>query len=499
MVATPNDVIPLGKRARRWIPSLIGYDSDGGVVIGDDADRPDVKAIRSIKRAITMGQQSVRANLPEGPSVAAADDLMVAFLTEALRVATDGGARIDRHSLLRLGCPAGWNGKQRRRLLAIATRAGLPATLPGLVDEPVAAGIAWLSGLRADRPGPLRMLVFDMGGGTLDIAVLDVQGDRRRDVAVLAANGIPEAGDALDEAIADDLEEVIGRDLDASPNPASARAELRDVARRIKVGLTTDDETPVALSRRYFDNAEIWYTRNQFNAVFEPQMDRAEDAVIATLRAARITERSPDSSYDISRTPVADLVGAVDVVVLSGGMSHVPYVRDRLMNLFNSGRTEIVNAYPPSYDATLFQAPELAVAVGLARADDFGRINMYRPSFDIYLEWNNRQECKTIYDAFTPLVETWQIARGGTNLCYVRNGVELGLPRTGNGVLRVESHNGTKVRATMANDDLDGFSVALSEQKFEFSIYPNGRIRMRDGKDITYEGRLDDWHTIERG
>jgi molecular chaperone DnaK (HSP70) len=498
MVATPDGVIPLGKRARRWIPSLIGYDSDGRVVVGDDADGPDIRAIRSIKRAITTDQQTIRAELPGGPGAEAADDLMVAFLAEALRVAAEAGARIDDHSLLRLGCPAGWNGKQRRRLLAIATRAGLAATLPGLVDEPVAAGIAWLSGLRADRPGPLRIVVFDMGGGTLDIAVLDVHGDRRRDVAVLAANGVPEAGDALDEAIARDLEHVVALDLDASDNPASARAELRDAARQIKVGLTTEDETPVTLSRRYFDNAEIWYTRDQFDAVFEPQMDRAEDAVIATLRAARITERSPDSSYEISRTPIADLVAPVDVVVLSGGMSHVPYVRQRLMNLFNSGRTEIVNAYPPSHDASLFQAPELAVAIGLAQADDFGRINMYRPAFDILLEWNHREHFRTVYDAFTPLVEPWQIYRGGTSLCYTRNGVELGLPRTGSGVLRVESHNGRKPRATLGNIDLDGFSVALSEQKFEFSIYPNGRIRMRDGEG-TYTGQLDDWHTIERG
>jgi cell division ATPase FtsA len=374
----------------------------------------------------------------------------------------------------------------------IAGRAGLAVALDNLVDEPVAAGIAWLSGAPASRSGPLRVVVFDMGGGTLDIAVLDVRGESRRDIAVLAALGIPEAGDALDAALAADLEHTVAVDLDAFANPASPRAELRDAARQVKLVLTTEEESPLTLSAKYFGNSEIWYSREQLNAVFEPQMDRAEQAVAAALRAAKIAQQSAGTVQDLLRTSVDELVSDVDVVVLSGGMAHVPYVRERLGAMFGAGRTEIVYAYPPSHDTRLVQAPELAVVVGLAHADRFGRINTYRPAFDIVLEWDH--ESRTVYHAFTPLVEPRQIARGGNDLRYIRTGHDLGLPTSGSGRLRVVSHAGGAIRATLGERKLDGFPVALSGEKLEFSIYPHGALRLVDGAG-THEGHLGDWHT----
>lgn len=498
LVATEEDVLGLGTdRARRWMPSLVGHTDSGEVVAGDRADTPAVKAVRSIKRMITANQKFLPVDLPTGVRDVRADDLMVALLAQARRLAEATGQSFGRNATVRLGCPAMWDGEQRRRLLDIATRAELPVTLDGLVDEPVAAGVAWLTGAKALRPGPLRMVVFDMGGGTLDIAVLDVKnGDgRRRNVAVLAALGVPEAGDALDRALAADLEAIIDVDLDAYANPASPRAELLDAARQAKLALTTEDETPLTLSGKYFANREVWYSREQLNAVFEAQMDRAEQAVAAALLAARLTERAAGTVEDILRTPLDDLVDTIDVVVLSGGMAHVPYVSERLDAMFNTGHTEIVYAYPPSHDTRLIQAPELAVVVGLARAEQVGRINMYRPAFDVVLECGRGQEARTVYRAFTPLVEPSQITRGGTDLRYVRTGADLKVPESGSGRLRVVSHTGSKIRATLGGRPLDGFPVALSDQKFEFSIYPHGRIRLVDAAG-THDGQLDDWHTI---
>jgi hypothetical protein len=118
---------------------------------------------------------------------------------------------------------------------------------------------------------------------------------------------------------------------------------------------------------------------------------------------------------------------------------------------------------------------------------------MYRPSFDVLLEWDG--DIRTVYEAFTPLVERWQIVRGGTDLRYVRNGLDLNLPREGRGRLRVISQSGDEIRATLGDDSLDGFPVAISEQKFEFSIFSNGRVRLTDGSG-TYEGHVGSWHTM---
>jgi hypothetical protein len=174
------------------------------------------------------------------------------------------------------------------------------------------------------------------------------------------------------------------------------------------------------------------------------------------------------------------------VVVLSGGMSQIPYVTERLREMFPRSTTVDLASKPP----------ENAVSLGLALSGRYGRINMYRPAFDILLEWDRGGEFRVVYDAFTPLVESWQIAQGGSELCYLRTGLDLSLPRDGNGRLRVVSHTGQRVRVTLGGKNLDGFPVAMSEQKFEFAIYPNGRIRLTDGGG-THDGQIDNWHTMQ--
>jgi molecular chaperone DnaK (HSP70) len=86
-----------------------------------------------------------------------------------------------------------WDGPQLKRLLDLAEKAALPVDSSTLVDEPIAAGVAWVSHrflAYGERPEG-RLLVFDMGGGTLDIAVLDVVGGERPEISVLSALGTP--------------------------------------------------------------------------------------------------------------------------------------------------------------------------------------------------------------------------------------------------------------------------------------------------------------------
>jgi molecular chaperone DnaK (HSP70) len=477
LVASRHGVVPIGE-SFAWMPSVVGHEDDGTIVVGERAlDVPEERALRSIKRAITDGRKFVYLDTPAGVRDVRADDLIAQIVREAARRAGEHGQNLTAEAL-RLGCPAMWDGAQRRRLVDAARRAGLPATLNNLVDEPVAAGIAWLAG-RPASPDPLRVLVFDMGGGTLDIAVLDVRG---ADVSVLAALGVAEAGDTLDEAIAEDLEYALaaaGVAIGSLPSPRRARARLPHAAQTAKVLLSTSAEVDVKLPRREFGIASLPYTREQLNTVFAPQLDRAEVLIAAALRVARLTEHASATAYDIARAPMDELASGVDVVVLSGGMSQIPYVAQRMRELFPVP-TRIAPACAPS---------ENAVALGLARATRYGGINMYRPAFDILLEWDEGRECRTVYEAYTPLIEARQIVQGGGDLRFIRTGTDLRLPSAGTGRLRLVSHAADGVRAVLGGSTLDGFPVALSEQKFEFSIYPHGRIRMTDAAG-TYDGQL---------
>jgi hypothetical protein len=389
-----------------------------------------------------------------------------------------------------------WDGRQRRRLLRVAEAAGIRVGFADLIDEPVAAGIAWLARRRPDTSVPLRVVVFDMGGGTLDVAVLDVRGVNARDVSVLAALGSTMAGDALDVAIAGDIEDMLGVDVDVLPHPGRARGRLADEARKAKLFLTDNDEYPVALPVRLFGSGrDVGYTRERLEEAFKPLMDRAEETVIAALRTARLTEQDPGSPHDIRRVPLETLLAGVDVVVLSGGMARVPYVASRLRALFPE-RTVVDVAVSSTVGSTVDGpelGPECAVVLGLARAGEYGRVNMYRPALDIYIEWADQS--RLIYQAYTPVVPPWLTFVGGSDLRYVRNGLDLELPRTGAGRLRVVAYTGDRLRATLGGRSLDGFPVALSEQRFEFSLYPNGRLRMVDGVG-EFSGTLDDWHVM---
>lgn len=489
VIATADGVEPIGTGLSRSMPSLVGYGDDGELVLGEDVLGAQFhRRIRSIKRAITERRDFVPVELPGGLRDVGVDDLMGHLLHEAVRRASALGLNLQAPGTVRLGCPAMWDGRQRRRLLEAARRAGLALTMESLVDEPVAAGIAWLAARTPESDAPLRVLVFDMGGGTLDIAVLDVRGTNHTEVSVLAAVGVAEGGDALDESIADDLDYLLGRtgiDVLQLRTPQLARDLLVDAARRAKVSLSDEGvtEVPIVLDPTVFGPAEIWYDRDRVEAVFQRQMERAEQYVAGALRVARLTELVGRSARDIARIPIEGLVDDVDLVLLSGGMSQIPYVGERLSWLFPA-TTRIERAAVP---------PEHAVALGLARATGYGSINMYRPAFDIALDWQDGRGFRTVYDAFTPLVEPSQLTRG-TDLRFVRNGSELSLPRSGTGTLRLKSYSDTRVRATIAGEKLDGFTVHFGEE-FELSVYPNGRVRIVDGAG-THEGQIEDWHTI---
>jgi molecular chaperone DnaK (HSP70) len=470
LVASPRGVVPIGV-ASAWMPSVAGFHDNGSVVAGEAAvDLPETRAVRSVKRWITEDKPFVWFETSYGIEEYRADDLIAEILRETVRRAGRQGLDL---SSVRLGCPAMWDGAQRRRLVDAATRAGLSVTTANLVDEPVAAGMAWLA--RSKKATVQNVVVFDMGGGTLDIAVLGVRG---KEIEVLAAVGVPEAGDALDRAIAEDLEFALaakGVDVDALPFPRRARNRLLYLAREAKLALSTEDEHDVVLSRRLFGMGLLTYTRRQLNAAFAEQMDRAEIVVTAALRAARITEPG------IAAASTDEVVEGIDAVVLSGGMSRVPYVAERLQALFpRSTRIETACA----------RADE-AVVLGLALAPQFRRVNRYRPAFDILLDWDGGQESRAVYEAYTPLVQAGRIGRGG-ELCFTRAGRDIGAPRTGKGRLRIVSHGGGPVRATLAGGNLEDFVVELCGDRLAFSVFPDGRLRLTDDSG-THEGRIADW------
>src|SRR5262245_50554075 len=100
------------------MPSVVGYDDGGEVVAGEPAaELPADQAIRSIKRSITDGRVFVRIDTPTGIRDVHADDLIVELVREAFGRGEAADATVRGAGSVRLGCPAMWDGSQRRRLI----------------------------------------------------------------------------------------------------------------------------------------------------------------------------------------------------------------------------------------------------------------------------------------------------------------------------------------------------------------------------------------------
>jgi hypothetical protein len=349
--------------------------------------------------------------------------------------------------------------------------------------------VAWLADrfVMSREPVEGRLLVFDMGGGTLDVAVLDVVGGERPDVRVLAALGATLAGDLLDEQITRDLVAVLagaGVAIDALANPVLAAGLLRRQAAAAKIALSTDISYPVTLLSRVFGRVPpIRYSREQLEQAFAPQMDSAEQLVHAALRVARLTERYRQSTYD---PRAKDLLDDVNLVLLTGGMSRIPYVRHRL---------GLMLPHAKFVESTV--APDEAVVAGLTDTAGYERINLHRPAFDFLLEWDEGRSRRTLYEAYTPLYEPWQIASGHTHLGHERRGRELDLPRSGNGRLVAVAANGQPVNLVLDGQSRSEIPVGFGHYELWFKIHCDGKVSLTDGAGREFEARVDRWPVIQ--
>jgi molecular chaperone DnaK len=493
--AEPAEIFSFG--SRRWLPSLVGR-QDGRFIAGDDAESlaPD-QIIRSVKRAITFDQPTVTLGGREGGAKVSRDDAITEILRELARRAKEGGLPLGRQRDIRLGCPAMWRRDQRQLILDLAAGAGLPAKAAILVEEPVAAGLAWLSSGYVDpRTIEGRLLVFDMGGGTLDIAVLDVEGGDPPGVRVLTSVGLREAGDALDEAIAKDLTtELVERGIEIGRlrKPEKAEIEILRQARAVKVRLSTRESQSLAFIPAAFGGNKVpavRYTRDRLEEVFCPQMAAAEEKVWDALRLARLTHYRGSSTSKIFRTSIDELARDVHYLLLAGGMSRIPYVKRRLTELLPKAKL---------FDSIGVAADETVVA-GLTDNSGADLINLYRPGFDFTLTWDGGQSLR-LYEAYTPLYEMYQLYTMYEPSYTYRAGRRQGIPQQRQGDLHVSTPSGDRVN--LVHVDKYGQEHVIERLPIRFGFHDllfrlrcDGRVYISDGTNEGHQLRVEPWPVI---
>lgn len=268
-IAEPNDPQPRLLRLDRaqpdspLVPTTLYFRPDGSLHIGHDAIRTfaSLEAGRTIVRErqavtheietvfgrerviaeIEVNQagrffQSLKRALPDasfrGTSVFgrfyAPEELIAAFAREMRQRAEQALERPVTHALV--GRPVHWSNAAAGDVLALERmeaalrQAGFETY--AFMPEPIAAGLR----LAATLPEPRTVLVFDFGGGTLDVTVMRIGGDER---VVLSTAGIPLGGDLLDEDIMDRrLLRYFGEHLRWGPQRLPMPQHILDTARR---------------------------------------------------------------------------------------------------------------------------------------------------------------------------------------------------------------------------------------------------------------------------
>jgi molecular chaperone DnaK len=338
----------------RMTPSVVSFSKDGDRLVGQMARRqailnPD-NTFYSIKRFIGRKYSELAPDAKRIPYTVRRDDngnvrlrstrLNKDFAPEELsamiiRKLVDDASRYLGEPVTEavITVPAYFNDSQRQATKDAGKIAGIE--VKRIINEPTAASLAY--GL--DRKNNQRILVFDLGGGTFDVSVLEV-GDGLFEVR--ATTGDTQlGGDDFDREIVNWLaEDFLKREGVDLRKERQALQRLTEAAEKAKIELSIAGSTEINLP---FITAtadaplhlEVTMKRSQFERLCTPLLERLLIPLEQVLKDAKFTPRQ------------------IDEVVLVGGSTRIPAVKDMVRRLIDKEPNQSVN-------------PDEVVAIGAA-------------------------------------------------------------------------------------------------------------------------------------
>jgi Fe-S protein assembly chaperone HscA len=320
---------------RMMVPSVVSFGTDGTVVVGDQARARATTApgatVESVKRFMGLGLEHVSTAdrrrytfAEDGPGIVrfvvgdrpyTAPEISALILKELKRRAEAVLGGELRKCVITV--PAYFNDSQRQATKDAGRLAGLEVLR--LVNEPTAAALAY--GL--DRRSEGAVAVYDFGGGTFDISILKLE---RGIFEVKATNGDTRlGGDDIDERLADWFLVAAGVADDVREDRV-VRALARRSAEEAKCRLSSDERTEMTLMLPSGTRVTKTLERSEFERLIAPIVER-------TLAPCR------QALKDAAMRPQE-----MNAVVLVGGSTRIPLVRERVGALF--GRDPLCELNP---------------------------------------------------------------------------------------------------------------------------------------------------------
>ena len=343
----------------RTTPSIIAYTDDGEILVGQSAKRQAVtnpqNTLYAVKRLIgrRYDEPVVQKDVDLVPyhlikadngdawvevkgQKLAPPQISAEVLKKMKKTAEDYLGETVSEAVITV--PAYFNDSQRQATKDAGRIAGL--NVKRIINEPTAAALAY--GLDKGK-GDRTIVVYDLGGGTFDVSVIEIaEVDGDRQFEVLATNGDTFLGGEdfdlrMIDYLADEFNKENGMDLKGDP---LAMQRLKEAAEKAKIELSSSQQTDVNLPYITADQTGPKHLNVKISRAKLESL--VEDLVERTIKPCR--EALKDAGIDESK---------VDDVILVGGQSRMPLVQRRVAEVFGREPRKDVN-------------PDEAVAIGAA-------------------------------------------------------------------------------------------------------------------------------------
>ncbi len=324
--------------AGKMFPSVVSFLKDGTILVGEPAKRQAISnpdnTVFAVKRKMGTNYKYNILGKEYTPQQ------ISAFILQKIKRDSEAflGTPVKKAVIT---VPAYFDDNQRQATKDAGTIAGLEVVR--IINEPTAAAMAY--GL--DKSKELKVLVFDLGGGTLDVTLMEIS---EGTFEVLATSGDTQLGgvdmdNALIKYIVDDFKQKEGIDL-SGDNVAMQR--IRDAAEKAKIELSTVLETDVNLpyitiTKDGPKNLFMKITRATLENLVSPLIERARTPIDNVLKDANITKDK------------------VDKIILIGGPTRMPIVQKFLTDIFGN---KIERGVDPMEAVALGAAIQGAVLAG---------------------------------------------------------------------------------------------------------------------------------------
>lgn len=343
----------------RTTPSVIAYTKDGEILVGQSAKRQAVtnphNTLYAVKRLIgrKFDESVVQKDISLVPyKIVKADNgdawvevngqkmappqISAEVLKKMKKTAEDYLGEAVTEAVITV--PAYFNDSQRQATKDAGKIAGLE--VKRIINEPTAAALAY--GMDKSK-GDHTIIVYDLGGGTFDVSVIEIaEVDGEHQFEVLATNGDTFLGGEdfdlrLIDYLADEFKKENGMDLKGDP---LAMQRLKEAAEKAKIELSSSQQTDVNLPYITADQTgpkhlNVKVTRAKLEAL-------VEDLVARTIEPCKVALK--DAGLDASK---------IDEVILVGGQTRMPLVQQKVTEFFGKEPRRDVN-------------PDEAVAMGAA-------------------------------------------------------------------------------------------------------------------------------------